>query len=312
MASTSSPVPLLSTLIRAAHGDAMPGRQTRPEHVQRTTSMTTPTTIGFQYARVEARRCDAITAILNEAFRLDGFCPHVPNPRPPQTLYGSRDALLDTLKTFVEEPHCITWPCGKTLHKRRRHDARGLVECVTSFPVPMSELLASRNLVLEKVRPWVRDNLEFLCDEWGGRLKLVLLHLDEAYPHLHAYAVGDAQQIHPGLRMEMVDGRRIIDPRERIRRHKQGLKDFLDRYFCRVGSKHGLMRGDGRRRGRRIRERQVYIALDVARKAAARNQDAELLQVINKALGMAQTEVDSPERQEHGIRIERTRHAGMS
>jgi hypothetical protein len=75
--------------------------------------------------------------------------------------------------------------------------------------------------------------------------------------------------------------------------HTRGLQDLLDQYSQRVGRRHGMTRGDGRRRGRRIQSRTIFRALEAARNFALRFQELELLSLVNCALGIKESPEES-------------------
>lgn len=240
----------------------------------------------YQYIRVEARRHDRMGALIDEAMRVETHCRHVEKPRPPIQLYGSVGDLSTALREYVEEPNFYYTADGRLIQRRCRRDARVAMDCVISFPIPCAELAIVDDKMPEVIRPMVDRSLAFLHGEFGANMHFALLHLDESYPHLHAYMIGSCQYIHPGMREEMVNNRRIADGAERRRRHIKGLRDFQDRFYRYVALKFGWQRAGWKRNAKRIQDRRLYLALSAAREIAMRENRRDILDRIDKALGL--------------------------
>jgi hypothetical protein len=84
-------------------------------------------------------------------------------------------------------------------------------------------------------------------------------HLDESHPHVHFFCVGDARQLHPGLRAEYIDGIRIDSGRERSARYRAAMSQFLDDYHAEVGAPVGLSRRTSDKPKQRIKDRQTAL-----------------------------------------------------
>lgn len=73
--------------------------------------------------------------------------------------------------------------------------------------------------------------------EFGKDYRCAIQHLDEAYPHLHVYAVRpdfDAKQNHPGYRAQKEALATGCSSRQVEIAGALALKDFLDRYHDEV------------------------------------------------------------------------------
>jgi hypothetical protein len=239
----------------------------------------------FQFARVEAHQCRQAASLLREAFRVEGYVSHIPRPLHPDILLGSVPALADALRAEMATPAAVKSKDGKIRYRKVRKDHRGLVTGILSHPVAMADLMATHTDLRPVVGPWIDDAVDFARAEFGEYLKLVVLHTDETYPHMHFYACGSAQQLHPGLRAELENGTRLQDGKERVRRHREGLREFLDRFHDRVGARHGHTRKGDRRPYQRIKSRAVYLALRIAENAQRRLSDPELKALLDRAWG---------------------------
>jgi hypothetical protein len=206
-----------------------------------------------QFARVQAYSAHKIAGILDEASRVLTACTHVENPRPPTWLIGNREIIEQAVREHMSARAAFTLKSTKTVFRKRRADHRCLVAGVLSSPTAMQTIHDARKRAPGGTEPaevveldrWFGDALNWIVQVFGSKLVGVLAHLDEAYPHLHFFAAGDAQRIHPGLRSELVDNRRIENPEARMSAYKRGVKDWLDSYYVHVGLRNGHSRGGG-------------------------------------------------------------------
>ena len=119
------------------------------------------------------------TDLLMEALRKDGYIPHVKAPRPPGILYACSDEIrndpvkvADLAQEWADSRKAIT---GRA-HQRNSPVLAGVV---ISLPKEMID-------DWEKFRD---ASLKWLKEKYGARLRLVIEHLDEENPHLHAYLI---------------------------------------------------------------------------------------------------------------------------
>ncbi len=103
---------------------------------------------------------------------------------------------------------------------------------------------------------WLRDDLE----RRGGTLESVIMHIDEAHIHLHAYGLhpsGHADRLHPGKLAKKVASNKAIENGQEKKAanavgdkaYVEAMRDWQDSYSEKVGLPHGLTRlGPARRR----------------------------------------------------------------
>ena len=136
----------------------------------------------------------SVDDVLAEAARKRGHCGHVKNPENPSILFGDFDACryaayrYEASRDLVKVRHRN----GSFYTRRERNDAPAMTGGVISMP-------------RERIEEWpkFRDHaLKVLKQKHGGRLRLVVEHLDENHPHLHFYLVPFPGEnfgvVHPG------------------------------------------------------------------------------------------------------------------
>lgn len=214
-----------------------------------------------QFARLTAYSALKVSGVLLEAARAPEACKHVPRPNPPKWLMGSSEAVQGAVDDYLtKDLQPVKMKNGEIKHRVRRKDARCLVGGVLSHPCPVVDVFEDAEKI-KAVRAWMDASIEYLKELYGKNLKAVVLHTDEANPHIHFFVVGDAQRLHPGLKAELINGKRENDPKARFELHKKGLISFLDDYHKQVGERHGLARSNGSRPVWRVRDRAVRSEL---------------------------------------------------
>lgn len=129
------------------------------------------------------------------------------------------------------QPQPFRSKSGEVLYRRTRCDQRCFVDCVASYPVETERVKRASNIEKQTLNTWLHKTHHFIQSQFGAHHIASCLHLDESHPHLHFYIVGNASRLHPGLRAEFYGRQRIKDDKERARRHRAGLKAFLDLYY---------------------------------------------------------------------------------
>lgn len=119
--------------------------------------------------------------LLCEAMRVDGYIPHVKNPKPPQILYACNDEIrknplkvADLADAWAQSVKAVT---GRA-HQRNSPVMAGVV-----FSLPK-----------EMIDEWpaFRDaSIKWMKEKYGERLKLVIGHEDEENPHAHCYLISN-------------------------------------------------------------------------------------------------------------------------
>jgi hypothetical protein len=190
--------------------------------------------------------------LIGEASRDPEYCHHLPTPRPPEVIFGKP---LASLGAQIGAAVADARTAGG---KRVRKDAQVLIAGVASFPSTWEEIDADP---AEKSRyeRWQSLTLDFLKSEFLN-LDSVVLHTDEARPHLHFFVAARPDQkkglsldsIHPGLRAEVRALEEGADKRAAAGQKIEALRGFQDRFYTQVGQFVGLTRtGPGRSRSTR-------------------------------------------------------------
>ena len=175
--------------------------------------------------------------ILNEQWRVDGACPHIENPRKPGLLYGVEPAeVLPIMNQWADQAKDAQ---GRKLRK----DGHCILIGVASLPRSMEDNFPE----------FAEDTLIWLKEKYGDRLKSVVVHDDEAHPHLHFSVVPNIgekfEDIHDGFKASKkakTDGKLKSDQNYA---YKEAMRNYQDEFSKHVAMAHGLTRiGPGRRR----------------------------------------------------------------
>ena len=175
--------------------------------------------------------------ILNEQWRVNGACPHIENPRKPGLLYGVEPAeVLPIMNQWADQAKDAQ---GRKLRK----DGHCILIGVASLPRSMEDNFPE----------FAEDTLIWLKEKYGDRLKSVVVHDDEAHPHLHFSVVPNIgekfEDIHDGFKASKkakTDGKLKSDQNYA---YKEAMRNYQDEFSKHVAMAHGLTRiGPGRRR----------------------------------------------------------------
>ncbi|MFS2325030.1 hypothetical protein U2P60_06375 [Brucella sp. H1_1004] len=223
--------------------------------------------MGFQFAHIETYSRSGgrnkklnVTEIISEARRMPESSLHVANPKNPVPVYGCDfDELMRRHDTLVEQAQ-ETLATGKK--RAVRKDTCSLFTCVLSHPATPDECRNDPE-VNAAVEAWAKDSVKWLRSDLkarGGTLETVVMHIDEAHVHLHAYGLhssGHADRLHPGkaAKKQAVEAA-IVNGQEKKAANAIGDKAYVtamrtwqDSYSEKVGLPHGLTRlGPARRR----------------------------------------------------------------
>lgn len=223
--------------------------------------------MGFQFAHVETYSRTGgrsgklnVAEIIAEARRSPEAALHVQNPKIPVPVYGcSFDELMHRHDTMIEQTH-EALANGK--RRAVRKDTCSLFTCVLSHPTTPEECRSNPN-VKASVEAWARDSVQWLrhdLETRGGTLETVIMHIDEAHVHLHAYGLhpsGHADRLHPGkvfkkraVEAAIADGQaKKIANAIGDKAYVEAMRAWQDLYSEKVGLPHGLTRlGPARRR----------------------------------------------------------------
>ena len=175
--------------------------------------------------------------ILAEQWREEGACPHIKIPSTPGLLYGVRP--MDVLPIINEWAESSTDARG---HKLRKDGNCALIG-VASLPREMENNFPE----------FAEDTLIYLKNKYDDRLKSVVVHDDEAHPHLHFTVVpriGERfDDIHEGLKAKNCAKKAGKKAGEQNLAYIEAMRNMQDEFSKKVAMSHGLTRiGPGRRR----------------------------------------------------------------
>lgn len=214
----------------------------------------------------------SIREISDEAIRKPGNCPHVPDPRPPVQIFGiSPDEIP---KMCEEYAGTVKTKSGQKL----RPDALVCIAGVVSVGDPDREKW-------DQVK---KDSVEFLKNKYGDRLKSVVEHTDEAFPHFHFYVIprpGEKlEDIHEGLKARNQARAAGEKAGTQNRAYRDAMKTFQDEYSLSVSARNGLTRiGPSRRRLSRDEWRAEQTnSEDLAKKLNFLEDKKRLAEVVYK------------------------------
>lgn len=216
-----------------------------------------------QFIRCQAFKGNEAEGILGEASRHPGFCTHVENPKPPIWTSGSAKLVEIEIVKYMSRPAPVLGKTGKAFERKRRFDHRCLIAGTVSWPDKWT-LCNSPDYPAERLlamKEWRKRTVDWLKDQFNKNLIGICEHRDEPYFHMHFFVVGDAQRLHPGMKNELVNNKRLVVSAERLVAHKLGLKGWLDDFHKSVGQPCGLLRSLGSRPAWRIKDRGARLKL---------------------------------------------------
>ena len=144
-----------------------------------------------------------------------------------------------------------------------------MIAAVASYPIPLADVAANVETA-RAVQFWMKDTIAWwsrYVSAKGGEPQSAVSHLDEAYPHLHLFALhpaGPVLSLHPGRSAKReAAGAALQSGMDRKRANKVGndayraaMRKFQDEYWEAVGIKHGMTR---RGAGRTSLKRSEYM-----------------------------------------------------
>lgn len=252
-----------------------------------------------------------VADIVAEATRQPGHCEHVDQPLPPAVIEG-----VDPM----EIPAMISADVKAARKELRgsgtriRGDTRSLVTYVGSFPLPTA-LLDADPANREAYETWKRDHIAFVKAEAaaaGAEVVSVVEHLDEGFPHIHAYALPRqvrgyrADAVHPGAAARTAAVAAGADP---FAAYREAMEAAQNRYSEAVGAPNGLTRFGPHRRDR-FPDRRAYLAHRDEITATARRRveaDARLVAATEHAAAL----VMAADEEAHATRAMADQDAGQ-
>lgn len=242
--------------------------------------------VAYQFIHLETysrkgRDGRGVDFIFAEAERRPGACLHVPQPSPPETVFGVDVHEVRRLHDERAADATSTTKAGKS--RRIRTDQNTLLTVVASHPSTMDSVRADP-CTARAVRDWERKTVQWLSGLYGPALVSVIRHTDETHPHLHAFILPDdpamrAVRLHPGQEAkaqivaagsaEGEDGKAVN--RRGDAAYRSSMRAWQDSYWQAVGLPCGLTRlGPGRRRLSREEWQAERTQADAVRTARER------------------------------------------
>lgn len=197
--------------------------------------------------------------ILAEARRNPPDCLHVDHPQAPVIVHGLGVEEVERVHDDLAASARTTTAAGR--ERAIRQDQHTLLGVVLSHPTPWDVARCDKT-AMEEVLAWQERSVSWLQAQFEERLRCVVRHDDERFPHLHAFIIPDdpelrAKALHPGaaakaaaIATARAEG---ANPKAANRIGDQAYCDAMrtwqDDYWQNVGLPSGLARlGPGRRR----------------------------------------------------------------
>lgn len=233
--------------------------------------------MAYQFIHYETYNAEEARKAIGEGTRLDGFCPHVPNPQPPTVLYGSTEGLadkIDALKASTKKQVTQKTRSGqvKTFDRPLRDSENVCLFGVASWGREWSE--ANPRLFEQSKKMTVAK----LRKDYGDQLQAVVFHDDEEHPHLHFWVVPDGLEMAKVCRAcaaeNKLDKSKSKDTgKQRAAVRLQALKAFQLEWHTEVFASAGLTKdGPKRRRLTRVEHQAESLTLNTI---ATMNMKAE-------------------------------------
>jgi hypothetical protein len=269
--------------------------------------------MGPQFVHIQAysvkpnKSGNSIKQVLAEAERDPEFSSHVDDAKPPVTVFGCNipelralhDAMVDRCKIEVKVK-------GKVRTRSVRKDRNTLLTAVSSFPIKTEDIDKDETGETRRFyEKWKRLNIKHLQDKFGDRLKTVIEHTDEEYPHLHAYILPDndpgayAVKLHPGEVAKAAKAEELMEDesveKKQINKisnaaYKEAMSNFQNDFYLAVGVPCGLTRF-GPKRARLTRKQWTQEKTDADLKAyvvEANEREAKALADKDRRLDRAE------------------------
>lgn len=225
---------------------------------------------GPQFIRIEtfSRKADkggrTVSFVLREARREADSSTHVVTPGEPVTIWGVDPAAIEAAHDAALDGATETNSAGKT--RKIRIDQHTLLTCVASHPYLTQDVKNDPEKQIE-FEKWAAETVNYLKEKWGDELRGVVLHTDEAHPHLHGFIVPRnlrARDLHPGVTAKKQEFARATAEGHDTktanklgdRAYKAAMREFLTDYHQKVGMKSALLR-DGPKRARLSRSEYI-------------------------------------------------------
>ncbi|MEP2472018.1 hypothetical protein [Roseobacter sp.] len=199
----------------------------------------------------------SVQQVLDEAARESEFSMHVDGPKSPNLIYGMppqrvRKMHDDLVAAGYDE---ATLKDGTIAKRGIRKDRHTLLTAVASYPL-LTEQVADGSADRAEYERWIELNISWMKEMFGDRLVSVVEHVDEKYPHIHAFILplGDAscsaRHLNPAWQVkeeaEALARESGKPSKEAVkfgnRAYRARGRELQDEYFTEVGLPAGLTR----------------------------------------------------------------------
>jgi len=203
----------------------------------------------YQFIHYETYNAAEARNIINEGLRVVGFAPHVQNPQKPKIMYGSVDNLadkIDVLKNKTKRKITQKTRSGevKTFDRSIRDTEDVCLFGVISWPREWAETNPRLYEISKKLA------IDKLKKDYGNQLEAVILHDDEAHPHLHFWAVPndlELSNVCPATAAEKALKLNNPTAKTRLKARVDALKKYQSDWHSEVFTAAGLARFGPRR-----------------------------------------------------------------
>lgn len=176
--------------------------------------------------------------VVDEATRKPGACPHLSATEEPQSIFGLRVEEIDAWHSkLMKQARAISIPYVRRDKKHLRAQSATtpiLFSAIASYPVPCLAPSAER----EK---WLRLIVSAACSRFGGNLRSIIAHTDEAFFHVHIFCDCDGasvRSLHAGHAAADKEPLKALKGAA----YRRGCSDVLDYFHAQVGAPLGWVR----------------------------------------------------------------------
>ncbi len=222
-----------------------------------------------------------IGGITSEGARSPAASNHIPYRREPVVLYGGSPLEAG----FLAQQRAAV--ARDAIGRRLRCDGIALLAGVVSYPIPR-KLFRDMPAEADLHGLWRNETSGWLQAQFDVSLECIVEHCDEAYYHLHFYAVPELRadgrlnvnDIHPGRRMKAAAAEAGAAKKHQDAAYRRGMERWQDTFHHDVSRRFGHDRFGPRRMRvsrrqhlmeKRIEEQQTALA---AERAALKRQQA--------------------------------------
>lgn len=257
---------------------------------------------GYQFGHVQTYSAKgnkvnrSFQDILKENSRVAGNCNHVDEPKEPLIIFGDDPAsLIPVIEKRVNDAKKKLKGTGKRIQSNT-HVMEG---AVFSYPVKNKDLIFLDESEKIKFAEWLDNMAKFAIEDArrrGLEVLSVVLHSDEAYPHIHCISVPnnerhDAKLHSDGHRASAAAKAEGKNAKECMKAYREAMKKWQDNLYESVSERHGHLRtGPGRHRYTRG---DWKVQLDAAEQKAKLLREKEQLESQSQSHKSALNEVEN-------------------